>query len=34
MMALLFGNFRVRIDPWEVDYGDQTPLASLKDPPR
>jgi len=32
-MATLFGDFRVRIDPWEVDYGDQTPLASLDDIP-
>jgi hypothetical protein len=32
-MAPLFGDFRVRIDPWEVDYGDQTPLASLEDRP-
>ncbi len=23
-----FGAFKVRIDPWEVDYGDQTPLAA------
>jgi uncharacterized protein len=23
-----FGAYRVRIDPWEVDYGNQTPLAS------
>ena len=29
-MATLFGDFRVRIDPWEVDYGDQTPLLSLE----
>ena len=28
---VLFGDFRVRIDPWEVDYGDQTRLASLDD---
>ncbi len=26
-----FGDFRVRIDPWEVDYGDQTPLAPTDD---
>jgi uncharacterized protein len=26
-MQPAFGAFRVRIDPWEVDYGDQTPLA-------
>lgn len=24
----IFGNYQVRIDPWEVDYGEQTPLAS------
>lgn len=29
----LFGDFRVRIDPWEVDYGDQTPLAPADDQP-
>ena len=28
-MSSIFGDFRVRIDPWEVDYGDQTPLAAL-----
>lgn len=22
-----FGGYQIRIDPWEVDYGDQTPLA-------
>lgn len=32
-MASLFGDFRVRIDPWEVDYGDQTPLAPADDQP-
>lgn len=26
-----FGNYRIRIDPWEVDYGDQTPLAPTDD---
>ncbi len=29
----LFGDFRLRIDPWEVDYGDQTPLALYEDRP-
>ena len=29
----IFGDYRVRIDPWEVDYGDQTPLESLSDRP-
>lgn len=29
----LFGHFRVRIDPWQVDYGDQTPLAPTGDQP-
>ena len=28
-----FGDFRVRIDPWEVDYGDQTPFAPADDQP-
>ena len=28
-MNAIFGGYRVRVDPWEVDYGDQTPLASL-----
>lgn len=23
----LFGAYKVRIDPWDVDYGDQTPLS-------
>jgi len=32
-MTSLFGDFRVRIDPWEVDYGDQTPLAPADDQP-
>lgn len=27
----LFGELSVRIDPWEVDYGDQTPLAAASD---
>ena len=27
-MSAIFGGYRVRIDPWEVDYGDQTPLAA------
>lgn len=27
MSASPFGQYRIRIDPWEVDYGDQTPLA-------
>lgn len=30
----VFGDFRVRIDPWEVDYGDQTPLAPSDDQPQ
>jgi uncharacterized protein len=30
-MATVFGEFRVRIDPWEVDYGDQMPLAPTDD---
>ena len=32
-MTGMFGEYRVRIDPWEVDYGDQTPLASLDQRP-
>jgi len=30
-MPSIFGDYRVRIDPWEVDYGDQTPLAAASD---
>ena len=26
----MFGAYRIRIDLWEIDYGDQTPLASLE----
>ena len=29
----LFGGWSLRIDPWEVDYGDQTPLAASDDQP-
>ena len=29
----VFGDFRVRVDPWEVDYGDQTPLAPSGEEP-
>ena len=32
-MPPLFGDFRVRVDLWEVDYGDQTPLSPLDDRP-
>jgi hypothetical protein len=28
-MASIFGDLRVRYDPWEVDYGDQTPLELI-----
>ena len=28
-----FRVFRVRVDQWEVNYGDQTPLAALDDRP-
>lgn len=28
-MPPLFGPFQVRIDPWEVDYGSETPLEPL-----
>ncbi len=27
----LFGQFRLRVDPWEVDYGDQSPLHGTPD---
>src|SRR6516225_7692620 len=32
-MPSLFGPFRVRVDPWEVDYGSETPLEPLDDKP-
>jgi hypothetical protein len=32
-MPGLFGPFRVRVDPWEVDYGSETPLEPLDDQP-
>ena len=32
-LSRAFGELRVRIDPWEVDYGDQTPLAVLEERP-
>ena len=32
-MSRVFGDYHVRIDPWDVDYGDQTPLESLQDRP-
>jgi uncharacterized protein len=28
-MASIFGELRVRYDPWEVNYGDQTPLELI-----
>lgn len=28
-MQSLFGPFDVRVDPWEVDYGSQTPVESI-----
>ncbi len=28
-LSAIFGGYQVRIDPWEVDYGDQTPLGSV-----
>lgn len=31
-MPPLFGPFQVRIDPWEVDYGSETPLEPLAAP--
>ena len=27
----IFGDLRVRYDPWDVDYGDQTPLVGIDD---
>jgi hypothetical protein len=30
-MTSMFGDFRVRVDPWDVDYGDQTPLVTSPD---
>jgi hypothetical protein len=32
-MPSLFGPFQVRVDPWEVDYGSETPLSPLDDEP-
>lgn len=32
-MASIFGDLRVRYDPWEVDYGDQTPLVAIEQEP-
>ena len=32
-MPGLFGPFRVRVDPWEVDYGSETPLEPIGDEP-
>src|SRR5262245_26666033 len=32
-MTPLFGEFQVRVDPWEVDYGSETPLAPIADQP-
>jgi hypothetical protein len=32
-MPDLFGPFRVRVDPWEVDYGSEKPLEPLDDKP-
>lgn len=32
-MASIFADLRVRYDPWEVDYGDQTPLAAPDEEP-
>lgn len=29
----IFGDLRVRFDPWQIDYGDQTPLIGLEDEP-
>lgn len=32
-MPSLFGLFQVRVDPWDVDYGSETPLSPLDDEP-
>ena len=32
-MPSLFGSFQVRVDPWDVDYGSETPLEPLDDKP-
>jgi hypothetical protein len=32
-MPPLFGTFQVRVDPWEVEYGSETPLEPLDDTP-
>src|SRR5262249_33147620 len=32
-MTPLFGQFQVRVDPWEIDYGSETPLEPLDDDP-
>jgi hypothetical protein len=32
-MPPLFGPFQVRVDPWEVDYGSETPLSPLDNEP-
>lgn len=32
-MTSFFGDYCVRIDPWQVEYGDQTPLAPAEDQP-
>src|SRR5262245_9786393 len=32
-MPPLFGPFQVRIDPWEVEYGSETPLEPLAEQP-
>jgi hypothetical protein len=32
-MTSLFGPFQVRVDPWEVDYGSETPLTPVGDRP-
>src|SRR5262249_25457323 len=32
-MASIFSPFHVRIDPWQVDYGAETPLEPLEETP-
>jgi hypothetical protein len=32
-VSSLFGPFQVRVDPWDVDYGSETPLEPLDDKP-
>ena len=33
-MASLFSPFQVRVDPWQADYGSETPLTPLEEEPK